>query len=137
MVSKLVNGQGYVETQQTCCVLFVLPQSTVTRRDFSLWHSTQVQKKHKTLCIGKLGDKQLHLYGNLEKNTNTIENSVTAKNTKTSLHTLSIKTYCKNEQAIKAEIIWTIKSVICNMSTTSCDGLSDIFKCMFSDSFPA
>lgn len=125
--------------ENTTNVLCIVCSSTINCGNKGFQSLTQhaSTKKHKTLCIEKLGDKQLHLYGTLEKNTNTIENSVTAKNTKTSLHILGIKTYCKNEQAIKAEIIWTIKSVICNMSTTSCDGLSNIFKCMFPDSFPA
>ncbi|XP_008182055.1 uncharacterized protein LOC103309137 [Acyrthosiphon pisum] len=37
--------------------------------------------------------------------------------------------------ATRAEILWTMKSVVNNMSTTSCDGLADIFKTMSPGTF--
>ncbi|KAL5243999.1 hypothetical protein ACI65C_011409 [Semiaphis heraclei] len=49
---------------------------------------------------------------------------------------LELGVYCKQEDASKAELMWTMKSVLCNMSGSSCDGLVELFKAMFPNAVP-
>ncbi|KAL4085366.1 hypothetical protein QTP88_027225 [Uroleucon formosanum] len=49
---------------------------------------------------------------------------------------LELGVYCKQEDATKAELMWTMKSVLCNMSGSSCDGLAELFKTMFPKAVP-
>lgn len=50
--------------------------------------------------------------------------------------TTSVQLYCTKDSGARAELIWSMKNVVCNMSAESCDGISKTFEAMFTEAFP-
>lgn len=122
-------GQKYSKTQVFCiaCANIINCESKGFQALFQHSNST----KHEQNVKVKLGEQQLHLCSvppNVLPENNTLA--------QIGVPTLAISTsYTSRDLATRAKILWTMKSVVNNMSTTSCDGLADIFKAMFSGTF--
>jgi len=81
---------------------------------------------HKNNCSLKLGNNQLHLSS---LPLSELESNVSTK-------TLTLDTFCAKDLSTKAELIWSMKTVLCNYSAASCNDLFGIFKAMFGDGVP-
>ncbi|KAL4152998.1 hypothetical protein QTP88_000831 [Uroleucon formosanum] len=91
--------------------------------------------KHKDNCKSKLNLKQLHL-SLVSKSSSVTATEVNESTTVIPDGNLELGVYYKQEDATKAELMWTMKSVLCNMSGSSCDGLAELFKAMFPKAVP-
>lgn len=94
-----------------------------------------ITDKHKDNCKSKLNLKQLHL-SLVSKSSSTTTTEFNESTTVMPSGNLELGVYCKQEDASKAELMWTMKSVLCNMSGSSCDGLVELFKAMFPNAVP-
>lgn len=83
-------------------------------------------KIHKSNCSLKLGSNQLHLSS---LPVSEFESNVSTK-------TLILDTFCAKDLSTKAELIWSMKTVLFN-SAASCNDLFDVFKAMFGDGVPS
>lgn len=52
--------------------------------------------------------------------------------TRLSFHGLEV--FKSKEQVLKAELLWTLRSIVCNYFFSSSDGIKEVFKCMFTNS---
>jgi len=100
-------------------------------KGFQALQQHAVTSKHISNYKDKLGEKQLHLSASLPTTSTNIELNIREKN---NIRSLFIQTSSR-DLATKAELIWTMKTVISNMSAASSDGISQIFKSMFPESF--
>ncbi|KAL4148221.1 hypothetical protein QTP88_002503 [Uroleucon formosanum] len=89
--------------------------------------------KHKDNCKSKLNLKQLHL-SLMSKSSSVTATEFNESITVIPSGNLELGVYCKQEDATKAELMWTMKSVLCNMSGSSRD--AELFKAMFPKAVP-
>lgn len=75
-------------------------------------------KKHKDSVKIKFDPLQLHLSG---------QSNVGASTAKT----LQITDFLVQDASIKAELVWAMKMIHCNLSATACENIGNEFKCMF------
>jgi len=122
-------GKKYSKTQVFCiaCANIINCESKGFQALFQ--HSKSI--KYEQNVKVKLGEQQLHLCSvppDVLPETNALAQKGVQK--------LAISTsFTSRDMATRAEILWTMKSVVNNMSTTSCDGLADVFKAMFPGTF--
>lgn len=96
---------------------------SVEKKGFQAIQQHASTKKHKLNSQLKLSTQQQHLLAvSLQDNE---KKSV-----------LSMQSFSTRDLATKAELIWSMKTVLSNYSGSSCDGLFETFQAMFGDSIP-
>lgn len=87
-------------------------------------------EKHKEQFQIKFKHRQLHLEARTQtENIDKVDSGVAATS-----HSLQLELFSPRENAIKAELIWTMRATGHNYSFLSCEGIVETFKSMFPDS---
>lgn len=122
-------GRKHSDSKVFCTVCTITINCEL--KGFQALQQHAITSKHISNYKDKLGEKQLHLSASLPTTSTNIEQNV---NEKKNIKSLFIQTSSR-DLATKAELIWTMKSIISNMSAASSDRISQIFKSMFPESF--
>ncbi len=105
---------------------------SVGKKGFQAITQHAESKTHRDRYREKLSPRQLHLSATRSNSDAAlVDQPSTSK-------TVELCTYATSkEKATKAELTWAMKTVASNFSLASCNGVSEVFKAMFPDAFPA